>query len=100
MGGVAEKFADKIVVTSDNPRFEDPKVIIDHISKGFKADRKKPKKTIVNRKEAISWSVRNMKRSEVLLIAGKGHEDYQAIKGVNFQFSDYKEVKKCLKIIN
>jgi len=100
MGGVAEKFADKIVVTSDNPRFEDPKVIIDHICKGFKADRKKPKKTIVNRKEAISWSVRNMKRSEVLLIAGKGHEDYQAIKGVNFQFSDYKEVKKCLKIIN
>jgi len=100
MGAVAEKFADKIVVTSDNPRFESPKVIINHIYEGFKGDKRKPKKTIVNRKEAISWSIRNMKRSEVLLIAGKGHEAYQAINGTNFKFSDYNEVKKCLKIIN
>ena len=100
MGAVAEKFADKIVVTSDNPRFESPKVIINHIYEGFKGDKRKPKKTIVNRKEAISWSIRNMKRSEVLLIAGKGHEAYQAINGTNFKFSDYDEVKKCLKIIN
>ena len=77
MGSIAEKFADKIIITSDNPRFEDPKTIIKDIIKGIE----KPKKIITNRKEAIMWSIQNIKKNEVLLIAGKGHEDYQEING-------------------
>lgn len=95
MGSIAEKFADKIIITSDNPRFEDPKTIIKDIIKGIE----KPKKIITNRKEAIMWSIQNIKKNEVLLIAGKGHEDYQEINGKKNKFSDYKEVKKCLKEI-
>ena len=100
MGAIAEKFADEIIVTSDNPRFEDPKSIINHICEGFKMVKKKPKKIIVDRKEAINWAIKNMKKNEVLLVAGKGHEDYQEINGTKFKFSDYNEVKKCLEIIN
>ena len=100
MGAIAEKFADEIIITSDNPRFEDPRLIINQISEGFKIVTRKTKKIIVDRKEAINWAVKNMEKNKVLLVAGKGHEDYQEIRGGKFKFSDYDEVEKCLKMIN
>ena len=96
MGLIAEKFADKIIITSDNPRFENPESIIKDILKGVN----KSKKVIINRNDAISWSIKNIRKNEVLLIAGKGHEDYQEINGKRLKFSDYREVKKCLRKID
>ena len=75
MGAVAERLADVSVLTSDNPRSEEPLRIVEDIAEGF-AD-----KTLfqvkLDRAEAISWSLRQLQAGDILLIAGKGHEDYQ-----------------------
>ncbi len=89
MGEIAEQFADVVILTSDNPRYEEPMKIIEDIKKGFKF---KEPVVIEDRRKAISfgWSVLNS--GDVLLIAGKGHENYQEIKGQRIPFSDKEEV--------
>jgi len=86
MGGLVERLADKIVVTTDNPRNEDPKKIIEEILAGLiNAD----KATVIeDRAAAIAWTIAEADPSDVVLIAGKGHEDYQEIAGVRRPFSD------------
>lgn len=88
MGKLAECFADRVVVTTDNPRSESASRIIDDILRGF-AD---PKTAVVieDRAAAIDWAVSNATPDDIVLIAGKGHEAYQEIDGIRAPFSDYR----------
>jgi UDP-N-acetylmuramoylalanyl-D-glutamate--2,6-diaminopimelate ligase (EC 6.3.2.13) len=96
MGKVAEKWADFVVITSDNPRWEEPEAIIEDILKGI--EQKKKVFVQKDRKEAIKFALQNAKEGDVVLIAGKGHEDYQEIKGVKYPFKDQDVVKEVLNV--
>ena len=96
MGKVASAHADFLVVTSDNPRNEDPVSIINDIKAGFKAGFKSFV-TIVNRKEAIERALQLVQTDDLLVIAGKGHEDYQIFKNKTIHFDDYEIVRQELK---
>jgi len=87
MAAVAERLADKIVVTTDNPRSEDPQSIIADIADGF--ENHSVATVIEDRAAAIAWTVANAAPSDVVLIAGKGHESYQDVDGERHAFSDY-----------
>ena len=78
MGGIAADNADFVIVTSDNPRTENPDAIIGEIVEGLK-NKKTPHKVICDRAEAINWAIDNHLPDDVILLAGKGHEDYQVI---------------------
>lgn len=78
MGGIAADNADFVIVTSDNPRTEEPQSIIDEICVGLKG-KNTPHKVICDRVEAIKWAIDNHRENDVILLAGKGHEDYQVI---------------------
>ncbi|MFA9557359.1 UDP-N-acetylmuramoyl-L-alanyl-D-glutamate--2,6-diaminopimelate ligase [Evansella sp. AB-rgal1] len=85
MAGIAEKYADKVYLTSDNPRTEDPKAILKDMEQGMRGD---VYTVIESRRDAIFEAVQNAEKDEVLLIAGKGHETYQTIGKVNHHFDD------------
>jgi len=88
MAEVACKYSDKVVFTSDNPRSEDAAQIIKDMEEGLSSAAKRKYISIVDRKEAIKTAVTLAKPSDILLIAGKGHEKYQEIKGVKYPFDD------------
>lgn len=90
MGGIAVRLADEVVVTSDNPRTEDPDAIIADISAGAPGAR-----VVTDRAEAIHHAVAEADGADVVLIAGKGHEDYQEINGVKHHFSDSEVVREA-----
>lgn len=94
MGGIATKYSDYVVFTSDNPRFEKPKKILKDIT--CKLDRKNYK-IIVNREKAIKKSIQMLSKNDILLLLGKGHEDYQVIKDKKIPFSDKEKVIKYLR---
>ncbi len=94
MGEIAEKLADHIVLTNDNPRFENPEKIIDDIIDGFK---NKHVEVIQNRQEAIYKVIKLANQNDCVVIAGKGHESYQEIKGVKYPFSDQDLVTLALQ---
>jgi len=94
MGKVSEEHSDWIIVTSDNPRKENPEDIIKDITAGMKS---KKYQIIVNREEAIKQAIAMAESGDVIVIAGKGHEDYQIIGTKKIHFDD-KEV--ALKYIN
>ena len=101
MGNIAFKFSDRVIVTNDNPREENEMSIIKEITSGFESSPKL--KVIVNRKDAISFCLEEMSNKEdecVLLVAGKGHEDYQEISNERFYFNDLEEIKKYLENMN
>jgi len=91
MAQEAVKQSDKVIITSDNPRFEEPQDIINDMLAGLNATQMKKVLTIVDRKEAIRTACMLANKGDVILIAGKGHEDYQEIKGIKHHFDD-KEV--------
>jgi UDP-N-acetylmuramoyl-L-alanyl-D-glutamate--2,6-diaminopimelate ligase len=96
MGEVAAKFADYIVVTSDNPRQEDPIEIIKDIGKGITIDSEisvEPERSI-----AIQFAIAKAKKNDVVLIAGKGHEDYQILKDQTIYFDDREQARKALSL--
>ena len=95
MGAVAAKFADYIIVTSDNPRGEDPKAIIDDILVGLK-DCEKPYEVIVNRVEAIKKAVQIAKKGDIIVLAGKGHETYQILKDGTIHLDEREVVAEAL----
>jgi len=95
MGGIATNHADLAIITSDNPRSEDPRRIIEDIKKGING---KPHKVIENRKDAIFEAVRLAGENDVLLIAGKGHEDYQIIGNNTYHFSDREVIEEALSV--
>ncbi|MFA9500583.1 UDP-N-acetylmuramoyl-L-alanyl-D-glutamate--2,6-diaminopimelate ligase [Mannheimia sp. E30BD] len=92
MAAIAEQLADKVIATDDNPRTEDNQKIMADIVKGFS----KPQQIIHNREEAIKAAIEQAKASDVILIAGKGHEDYQIIGMEKLHFSDQETARKYL----
>jgi UDP-N-acetylmuramoyl-L-alanyl-D-glutamate--2,6-diaminopimelate ligase len=95
MAQEAAKQSDKVIITSDNPRFEEPQDIINDMLAGLDAVQMKKAIAITDRREAIKTACMLAKKGDVILIAGKGHEDYQDIKGVKYHFDDKEEVKKA-----
>jgi UDP-N-acetylmuramoyl-L-alanyl-D-glutamate--2,6-diaminopimelate ligase len=93
MGQIAESLADVLVITSDNPRSENPSDIIEEIWSGIQGNTNVVHK-IEDRAEAIAFALKNMEDEDILIVAGKGHEVYQEIQGVRIPFSDYDEVLK------
>lgn len=93
MGAVVDKWADEIYVTSDNPRSENPEQIISDILVGIKSP---TVKTITERPKAVKIAFSELKDKEVLLLAGKGHEDYILINGVKHPYSDIREVDEFI----
>lgn len=98
MGAIAEKMADLVVVTSDNPRYEDPHNIILEILKGIKNQDKVMIEEERTRAIELAWA--NMERGDVLVIAGKGHEDYQIINNQKLPYSDFVAIEKLARDLN
>lgn len=96
----AAKASNKVILTSDNPRSEDPEVIISEMVKGVPADKAANVVTITNRKEAIRTACMMARPGDIILIAGKGHEDYQEIKGVKHHFDDREIVREIFNVTN
>jgi len=99
MGKVACEKSDKVIITSDNPRSEEPEDIITDIEKGIDPAQLKKVLTITNRKEAIKTACIMARPGDIILIAGKGHEKYQEIRGVKYPFDD-KEILKNYLLTN
>jgi UDP-N-acetylmuramoyl-L-alanyl-D-glutamate--2,6-diaminopimelate ligase len=95
MGSIATNYADLAIITSDNPRSENPLRIIEDIKKGMNG---KPYRVIENRKEAIFEAVNLAGENDVLLVAGKGHEDYQIIGTNKYHFSDREVIEEALNV--
>lgn len=94
MGEIASKYSDHIIITSDNPRSENPFTICSEIKKGCKKN--SDVRIVIERKEAIEYAVNNIKSNDILLIAGKGHENYQEVNGYITSFNDHDVVKECI----
>ena len=99
MGAIAAELADQLVVTSDNPRGEDAQAIIDAVLEGVPGDSSKTgePQVFVDRRAAIRFAVSNAAEQDVVLIAGKGHEDYQLIKDQRLPFNDVAEARLALR---
>jgi UDP-N-acetylmuramyl tripeptide synthase len=97
MGALAQRLAQHVVITTDNPRFEAPAFINLQIVAGLNGNQLGVK-VIENRRSAIQTAVREAAATDVILVAGKGHEDYQDIKGVKHPFSDVDEALAALAL--
>ncbi len=95
MGRIASELADFTIITSDNPRREEPATIIEEIRRGFVGN---AYRTIEDRREAIAEAIRMAKDTDVLLVAGKGHEDYQIIGTTSHHFSDREVIEECFHV--
>ena len=96
MGEIAARLSDYVVVTSDNPRSEDPLSIIDDILVGMKGI-KTPYKVVENRAEAIEFAIKNAKKDDIILFAGKGHETYQVLADGTIHFDEREIIAKALE---
>lgn len=94
MAAIGAKYADRVVITSDNPRFEKPEDIIEEMKKGLDIHGMAKSLFITDRKEAIRTALMTAPEGSIVLIAGKGHEDYQIINGVKYHFDDKETVKE------
>lgn len=99
MGHIASALSTKVVFTSDNPRSEDPEIIIKQIEEGVEPQNFKKILSITDRKQAIKTACQFASSGDIILIAGKGHESYQEINGERFDFNDYEIVKETLKTL-
>ena len=100
MAGIATEMSDKVILTSDNPRNEDPEVIIHEMEKGIAPQNFKKYLSITDRKQAIKTACQLAQPNDIILIAGKGHETYQEIQGVRHDFDDMKTVTELLNQLN
>jgi UDP-N-acetylmuramoyl-L-alanyl-D-glutamate--2,6-diaminopimelate ligase len=98
MAAISAEGSSKIILTSDNPRTEDPEKILDDMETGITADLKRKTLRISDRREAIKTAVMLANPGDVILIAGKGHETYQEIMGVKHHFDDREELKNALSL--
>ena len=98
MAQEAVKQSDKVIITSDNPRFEEPQDIINDMLAGLSAQQMKKVISIVDRREAIKTACMLAQKGDVILVAGKGHEDYQDVKGVKHHFDDREECRKAMGV--
>ena len=97
MAKIATDLSDKAILTSDNPRNEDPEVILDEMEKGVEAHNYKKLLRITDRKQAIKTACQLAEPNDIILIAGKGHETYQEVNGVRHHFGDMETVKEILE---
>jgi len=97
MANIASTLSDKAIITSDNPRTEDPEAIIAEMEKGVEPQNFKKTISITDRKQAIKTACQLAQPNDIILIAGKGHETYQEIQGVRYDFDDMKIVKEFLE---
>lgn len=95
MAAIAAKMSDKVIITSDNPRFEEPQDIINDMLAGISSDQTNRVISITDRRDAIKTAALMAKPGDVILIAGKGHEDYQIVKGVKHHFDDKEEISRA-----
>jgi UDP-N-acetylmuramoyl-L-alanyl-D-glutamate--2,6-diaminopimelate ligase len=100
MASIACRLSDKVILTSDNPRDEDPMQIIKEMQSGIMPNEARKTLVIADREEAIKTACMMAKEKDIVLIAGKGHEDYQEIKGVKHPFDDRKVVERMLKMFS
>ncbi len=100
MGNIASSLSSKVIFTSDNPRTENPEVIIKEIEKGVQPQNSNKVISITSRLQAIKMACQMSKKNDIILIAGKGHETYQEINGERSDFDDYKIVSEYLKELN
>lgn len=96
MASISAEGSSKVILTSDNPRSEDPEMILNDMEAGISPELKVRTLRITDRREAIRTAVMLANRGDVILVAGKGHETYQEIKGVKYHFDDREELKKAL----
>lgn len=96
MAEVAVTRSDRVIITSDNPRFEDPEEIIKQMRAGVSGEYYNKVLSITDRREAIRTAAALAKKGDIILVAGKGHEDYQEIKGVRHHFDDVEELTKVI----
>jgi UDP-N-acetylmuramoyl-L-alanyl-D-glutamate--2,6-diaminopimelate ligase len=99
MAEVACEYSDKVILTSDNPRSEDPLEILNDMQAGVNAAAKKKVISIADRKEAIKTAVSLAQKEDIVLIAGKGHEKYQDIKGIKYDFDDKKVLYEMFELL-
>ena len=99
MADISSEFSNKVIFTSDNPRDENPETILDEMQKGVKPLHYKKTLRIADRKEAIKAAVASANKGDIILIAGKGHEDYQEIKGVKHHFDDKETVLELFELM-
>ena len=97
MAAVAAKMSDKVILTSDNPRNENPDEIIRQMKEGLDEEAKRHVLSITNRREAIRTAVALASKGDIILLAGKGHENYQEINGIKNHFDDKEELSEALK---
>ena len=97
MANIASTLSDKAIITSDNPRTEDPEAIIAEMEKGVEPQNFKKTISITDRKQAIKTACQLAQPNDIILIAGKGHETYQEIQGVRYDFDDMEIVKELLE---
>ncbi|PKA82367.1 UDP-N-acetylmuramoylalanyl-D-glutamate--2,6-diaminopimelate ligase [Ulvibacter sp. MAR_2010_11] len=100
MGNIAASLSTKVIFTSDNPRSEDPNTIIEQIEAGVPAEHFKKTLSIADRKQAIKTACQMASGGDIILVAGKGHETYQEIKGERFDFDDFKIVNQLINALN
>src|SRR5690606_7094473 len=100
MAHIASALSNKTIFTSDNPRDENPETIIEEMEKGVEPQNFKKTMSITDRKQAIKTACQLAAENDIILIAGKGHETYQEIKGERFDFDDMKIVTEILEILN
>ena len=95
MAQEAVHHSDRVIITSDNPRFEDPQEIINDMLAGLNDDERRKVLSIVDRREAIRTACMMAQPGDVVLVAGKGHEDYQIVNGVKHHFDDHEVIREC-----
>lgn len=100
MANIASTLSDKVIITSDNPRTENPETIIEEMEKGVTPQNFKKTLSITDRRQAIKTACQLAKSGDIILIAGKGHEAYQEIQGVRYDFDDMQIVKELLNQLN
>jgi UDP-N-acetylmuramoyl-L-alanyl-D-glutamate--2,6-diaminopimelate ligase len=96
MAAISAEGSSKVILTSDNPRTEDPEKILDDMEAGITPDLKRKTLRIADRREAIKTAVMLANSGDVILIAGKGHETYQEVMGVKHHFDDREELRNAL----
>jgi UDP-N-acetylmuramoyl-L-alanyl-D-glutamate--2,6-diaminopimelate ligase len=99
MARVASELSDRVIITSDNPRTEDPQAIINDMEAGLTAATRRKALSILDRKEAIKTAVSLANKEDIILVAGKGHEKYQDIKGVKHPFDDKAILKEIFDLL-
>ena len=100
MGHIASEMSNQAIFTSDNPRSEPPATIIEEMEKGVEAQNARKVLAIENRKQAIRTACKLAETNDIILVAGKGHENYQETNGLRTEFDDFKEVQSALKELN